>query len=449
MKSFLLMLLAASMVAGAETKNWPSFRGPDAQGIAEGKVVVSWNADSNAGAVRNIRWSTPIPGFSHASPTIWGDRLFIATAISTAGNSSVNLTLHDNGTSSTDVGEQTWVLYCIDKKTGKIIWQRVVKKDIPKTPRHTKASFANQSVATDGKRLIVFLGSEGVYSYDLDGKLLWKKDLGVFDTGPTGYDFQLGTASSPILIDDKVVLQCDQRKGSFLVVLSAADGDELWRTSRESISNQSFATPTIVRSSGRTQIVCNGYPYIAGYDLTTGKELWRLNSNGDLPASTPVSANGLIYVISSHGKGMPVFAIKPEASGDITPAESSTTSSGVVWYQPRGVTTMTTPLIFGDLLYALADNGVLKVYDAITGQQRYVQRLGAGGGFSASPIVVDSKVFFTSEEGEVYVVKAGAKFELLSKNLMGETVLASPAFSDDVLYFRTRTHIVAIGSVTD
>ncbi len=440
--------LALASCAGQGTVNWPAFRGADAMGVAEGKIVDSWNADPDAGAMRNVRWSTPIPGLSHASPVVWGDRLFVTSAIRSAGAATLKLSIHDNGAPADDNGEQTWVVYCLDKRTGQIIWQRTAVKGFPRTRRHTKATHANSTVVTDGRRLIVFFGSEGVYCYDLDGNLQWKKDLGAFDAGPAGYDLQWGTASSPVLFDDRVVLQCDQKRGSFLVILSAKNGEELWRTSRDGTSSQSWATPAVVRTSARTQIVCNGWPYMAAYDWNTGKELWRLKNGGDLPVSTPVFAYGLIYVMSSHSGPTPLFAVRPDASGDVTPQGSATTSSGVAWYEPHNLSSMVTPLAFDGLLYSLGDNGVFKVFDARTGRLRYTQRLGTGlTGFSASPIEVDSKILFASEDGEVYVVKAGTQFELLSKNLIGEMVLATPAVSEDTLYFRTTGHVLAIGGV--
>ncbi len=447
MRKILPVLLAAAVSARPETINWPGFRGPDHQGIADGRVVTSWNADAGEGALRNIRWSTPIPGLAHSSPAIWGNRIFITTAISSGGPASLKVGIYGSGDPADDNGEQSWVVYCLDKNTGKILWQRVAAKNPPKTKRHTKATHANATPVTDGKRLIVFLGSEGVYSYDLDGKLLWKKDLGTFDVGPIGYDLQWGTASSPVLFEDKLVLQCDQKQGSFLVVLSAKTGDELWRTSREGTSSQSWATPAVVRTPDRTQIVCNGWPYIASYDFNTGKELWRLKTGGDIPVPTPVFSNGLIYVTNAHSGPTPLYAIRPDASGDITPEGTSTTSRGLAWFEPHNGAYMQTPLILGDLLYSCSDRGVLKVFDAKTGEIRYTQRLGSGmTGFSASPIGVDSKVLFTSEEGEVYVIKAGPQYELLSKNLLGEIAMASPAVSEDVLYYRTRGHVIAIAS---
>jgi outer membrane protein assembly factor BamB len=445
-QKLLVILQALAIAANSATLNWPAFRGPEAQGIADGKAVTSWNADSTEGPLRNIRWSTSIPGLAHSSPAIWGSKIFVTTAISSSGPAPLKVGLYGDGDPADDNGEQSWVVYCLDKNTGKILWQRVATKNAPKTKRHTKATHANATPVTDGERVIVFFGSEGVYSYDLDGKLLWKKDLGTFDVGPLGYDLQWGTASSPVLYEDKLVLQCDQKKGSFLVVLSVKDGHEIWRTSREGTSSQNWGTPAVVKAAGRTQIICNGWPYIAGYDFANGKELWRLKSGGDIPVPTPVFSNGLIYVTNSHSGPTPLYAIKPDASGDITPDATSNKSSGLAWYEPHNGAYMQTPLILDGLLYSCSDRGVLKVFDAKSGDLRYTQRLGSGTtGFSASPIAVDSKVFFTSEEGEVYVVKAGAGFELLSKNLLGEIAMASPAFSEDVLYYRTRGRLIAIG----
>jgi outer membrane protein assembly factor BamB len=440
----LLALAFSAAVFPAVGANWPAFRGPDAQGVAAGTVATSWNADPGEGQLRNILWKTAVPGLSHSSPIIWGNRLFVTTAVNSGGPAPLKIGLYGSGDPADDNAEQSWIVYCLDKNTGRILWQRVASKGTPKTKRHTKATHANSTPVTDGERLIAFFGSEGVHAYDLDGKLLWKKDLGVFDPGPQGYDYQWGTASSPVLFDGKVVLQCDQKKGSFLVLLSAKTGQELWRVERDGISNHSWATPAVARTGPRTQIVCNGWPYIAGYDLTTGKELWRLKSSGDIPVPTPVFAHELVYITNAHGGSAPLYAVHPNASGDITP-EGSSKSSGLGWFEPRNGAYMQTPLILGELLYSCSDRGVLKVYDARSGRLHYTQRLGTGTtGFTASPVAAESKIFFTSEEGEVYVIKAGTEYELLSKNLLGEIAMASPAISDGVLYYRTRGHVVAI-----
>jgi outer membrane protein assembly factor BamB len=440
----MLFLGAVTLLLFAAATDWPQFRGPEARGVAEGKIAATWNADPAAGPTRNIRWKTPIPGLAHASPIIWGNRLFVTTAISSAGEAPLKVGLYGAGDPADDNAEQSWVVYCLDKNTGKILWQKVAHKGAPKTKRHTKATHANSTPATDGKRLIVWLGSEGLYAYDLSGNLLWKKDLGVFDPGPQGYDLQWGTASSPILHDGKVILQCDQKKNSFLAVFDADSGKELWRAGRDGVSNHSWASPAVVAAAGRTQIVCNGWPYIAAYELASGKQLWRLKSGGDIPVPTPVFAHGLIYVTNAHGGGAPLYAIRPDASGDLSP-QVEKPGGALVWHEPRNGAYMQSPLILGDLLYSCSDRGVLKAYDARTGKLHYTQRLGEGlTGFSSSPVAADSKLLFASEMGEVYVIKPGPVYELLGKNAMGEIVMATPAISGNVLYYRTRGHVVAI-----
>jgi outer membrane protein assembly factor BamB len=438
----LTLLLAASL---ATASDWPQFRGPGARGAAPGNIPAAWNADPSAGPLRNIRWKTPIPGLAHSSPVVWGSRLFVTTAVSSAGEAPLKVGLYGAGDPADDNNEQTWMVYCLDKNTGRILWQKVAHRGAPRTKRHTKATHANSTPATDGRRLIVWFGSEGLYAYDLSGNLLWKKDLGVFDPGPQGYDLQWGTASSPVLHDGKVLLQCDQKKGSFLAVFDAATGRELWRADRDGVSNHSWATPAVVSAAGRTQVVTNGWPYIAAYDLASGKELWRLKSAGDIPVPTPVFEDGLIYVTNAHGGGAPLYAIRPDASGDLTPLAEKGAGGALAWHEPRNGAYMQTPLVLGGLLYSCSDRGVLKVYGARTGRLIYTQRLGEGlTGFTSSPVAAGSKVLFASEMGDVYVVRAGPSYELLGRNLMNEIVMATPAISAGVLYYRTRGHVVAI-----
>lgn len=416
------VLAAILFFLGSEsaTIHWPSFRGPEASGVASAMTALSWNADPAQGALRNIRWKTPIPGLGHSSPVIWGNQLFVTTAVRLSGEAPLRVGLYGDGNSAADDSEQRWMIFCLDKRTGKILWERVAYQGVPRSRRHTKATHANTTPAVDGKRLIAFFGSEGLHAYDLKGTLLWKKDLGVFDIGPQGYDLQWGNASSPILSGDRVILQCDQKKGSFLATFSAVDGAEIWRTPRDGISNHSWATPAVVSAAGRAQIVCNGWPYIAGYEMTNGKELWRLKSGGDIPVPTPIFAHSLIYVTNAHGGPAPLYAIRPEASGDISLSSDTRTSAGIAWSEPRNGAYMQTPLIFDDLLYSCSDRGVLKVYDARAGKLHYTQRLGSGtAGFSSSPVAAGGRIYFASEEGEVYVIKAGTQFDLLSTNYFG------------------------------
>jgi len=445
MKVWIILALAA-LPDDTPTVNWPSFRGPQASGVAIAAPPVAWNADPAAGPLKNIRWKTPIPGLSHSSPIVWGDRLFVATAVRSDGEAPLKVGLYGSGDSADDDTEQRWIVYGLDKKTGKVLWEKTARQGAPRARRHPKATHANTTLACDGKRVIAFFGSEGLYAYDLQGELLWKKDLGVLDSGPEKTSLQWGHASSPLLFDDRLILQCDQKKKSFLAVFSLEDGKELWRADRDGVANQCWSTPTVVQAGGRTQIVCNGWPFIASYDLAGGKELWRLKSGGDIPTPTPIFAQGLIFVTNAHGGLAPLYAIRPEASGDITPPEGRSASDGVAWSEPRNGAYMQTPLVYDDLLYSCSDRGVLKVYDAKTGALRYTQRLGSGQtGFTSSPVAAGGKIYFASEEGEVYVLKTGPRYELLAANRLGEIAMASAAVSENVLYYRTRGHVVAVG----
>jgi outer membrane protein assembly factor BamB len=436
----------ALLALAAADANWPAFRGPASNGVSETPAPTVFNADPESGPLKNIKWKTPIPGLGHSSPIVWQGRIFVASAVRKDGDAPLKVGLYGAGDSADDDVEQRWKVFALDKNTGKILWERTAHTGVPKARRHTKATHANTTVTTDGKRLIAFFGSEGLYAYDLDGKLLWKKDLGLLDFGP--WDDQTlswGFASSPVLFDDTVVVQCDRKGDPFVATFNAKDGREIWRTSRKGTAINGWATPAVVRTAKRTQVVLNAYPYIASYDFETGKELWRLKSLGDIPVPTPIFANGLIYVTNAHGGGAPLYAIKPDAEGDITPATNATTSSGVVWSEPRNGAYMQTPLLAGGLVYSCSDRGVLKVFDALTGKLHYQQRIGGGTtGFSASNVIAGSAVYQTSEEGEVYVFETGTAYKPIGMSRLGEITMASPAVSDGTLYFRTRRHLVAV-----
>lgn len=293
------MMTAVLLLAFA---NWPQFRGPAANGISTTPAPVS---------VKKTAWKTPVPGLSHSSPVVWDGRAFIATAVSAAGAAPLKIGLYGAGDSANDNGEQQWKIYALDAKSGGVLWERTAHRGIPRARRHTKATHANTTVATDGKRLIAFFGSEGLYAYGLNGALLWKKDFGVLDAGPMPDDLQWGFASSPVLYQDRVVIQCDVKKDPFIAVLDAATGNEIWRTPRRGVSERSWSTPAVVNAGGVTQVVANGWPYIAAYDFKDGRELWRLKSGGDVPVPAPVFAHRLIFVTNAHGGSAPIYAIRP------------------------------------------------------------------------------------------------------------------------------------------
>ena len=440
-----LVAIASCILPALSAADWTGYRGTGASGVGQGAAPASWNGDASAAPIRNIKWKTPIPGLSHSSPVILGDKLFVTTAISSAGKAPLKIGLYGSGDSADDDAEQQWVLYCLDKRSGKVLWREIAHRGTPKARRHTKATHANTTVATDGKRVVSLFGSEGLYSYTLDGKLEWQKDLGTLDMAPwNDRTLSWGFASSPALFEDTVVVQSDSKKDGFLAAFAAADGRELWRTPRSQVSVSSWATPGVFRTGARIQVVTNGYPYIAGYDFKTGRELWRLKSGGDIPVPTPFMAHGLIYVANAHGDKAPLYAIRPDASGDITPLPGLTASAGLEWSDDRNGSYLQTPVVYGDLIYASTSQGIFKAYDARTGRKLYEQRLGTGGSFTSSPIAADGKIYVSNEEGQTFVIKAGPRFELLRTNELGEIVLSTPALSDRVLYVRTSAAVLAI-----
>ena len=423
--------------------DWPQFRGVRASGVADGfGAPVRWNGETG----ENVLWKTPIPGLGHSSPILWGDLVCVTTADSGQA-AELKVGLYGDIEPVANEVAHRWEVRCLEKATGAERWTAMAHRGVPGIPRHPKATHANSTLATDGTHLVAMFGSEGLYAYDLEtGRELWTIDLGVLESGffraPTAL---WGFAASPVIHDGLVVIQADVLNGSFLAAFDVSTGDEIWRTARDDVPT--WSTPTVHEVDGRAQIVVNGYRHIGGYDLATGLELWRMTGGGDIPTPTPVVADGLIFITNSHGQESPIFAISEGASGDITPATGALSNDHLVWSRRRDGAYMQTPIVYGDLLYNCRTNGVLSVYETRTGQRLYQQRIdGGGSGFTASPIAADGKVYFSSEDGSVYVLKAGPELEVLSENPMGETLMATPALSEGVLYIRTRGHLVAIGS---
>jgi outer membrane protein assembly factor BamB len=428
---------------GTAGTNWPSFRGTNAAGIAEGyPLPTTWDATTSG----NIQWKTPIPGLGHSSPVIWGNRLFVSTAISGLEKSQLKVGLYGDIGSVQDDTSHRWIVYCLDKQSGRIVWERTVNTGVPRVKRHPKSTHANSTLATDGRHVVAFFGSEGLYCFDVDGKLLWKKDLGLLNSGfyvaPLA---QWEFGSSPLIYQDRVLIQCDVLNGSFVAALNLHDGNEIWRTPRDDVPT--WGTPAVHEDGRIAQMIVNGYKHTGGYDVTTGKELWRLSGGGDIPVPTPVVARGMVFITNAHGKMAPIYAIRLNATGDISLKENETSNQFVAWSSARDGAYMITPLIYGDHFYSCKNNGVLSCYEADSGNKIYQERLGTGtSGFSASPVAGDGKIYFTGEDGDIYVVKSGPRFEILAKNSMGEVCMASPALSGGTIYFRTQSHVIAVSA---
>lgn len=432
---------ASGAISARPGIDWPQFRGIRAQGIDDKHPAPSaWNIEKKQGVV----WKTAIPGLGHASPVVWGDSIFVATSISGKKDAGVRVGLYGDIRPVTDDTPHEWRVYCLDKKTGAIRWQQTAVTGVPKIKRHEKATHANSTLATDGERIIAFFGSEGLYAFDMKGKQLWKKDLGVLDAGffmvP---DAQWETGSSPVLHDNVAVVQADVQKGSFLAAFDAKTGRELWRVTRDDVPT--WSTPTVHEVNGRVQLIVNGMRHIGAYDFKTGEVIWKMKGLGDIPVPTPIVHGGFVYITNAHGPGSPVFAIRETATGDISLTGDATSNAGVAWSYRRGGGYMATPLAYRGLLYVLNYNGVLTVYDAKTGEQKYQQRLADGStAFTASPVGADGKVYCASEDGRIFVLKASPTYELLVTNEMGESTLATPALSEGMMVWRTQGHVVAI-----
>jgi outer membrane protein assembly factor BamB len=368
----------------------------------------------------------------------------VSTAIGSDPKQGIRTGQYGDVEPVTDASKHTWHLIALDKATGKVVWDRVAYEGVPKTKRHPKSSQASATPVTDGKHVIVSFGSEGLYAYDFDGKLAWKKDLGVLNSGwffdP---DYEWGIGSSPIIYKNMAIVQCDIQRGSFIAAFDTATGKEVWRTGREEIP--SWSTPTIFESNGKAELVTQATTFTRGYDPMTGKELWKYSGNSEIAIPTPILGPGFVVITNGYRGVQPIVALKPGATGDITLKQGETKSEFIPWSMTRGGPYIPTPIIYRDQLYVLQNSGIVTAYKVSTGEQIYQKRLGgSGGSFSASPVAGDGKIYFASEDGDVFVIKTGPEYQELAKNVVGEVLMATPAISDGLIIFRGQKNIVAI-----
>ena len=433
---------APSRAASNSGKGWPSFRGPQASGLAEGQnLPEKWNGKTG----ENILWRIPIPGLAHSSPVVWSNRIFVTSALSSDPKATFRPGLYGDGDASKDRSQHRWMLYAIDKANGKIVWEKTAHQGEPLDQRHIKSTYANSTPATDGRIVVTWFGSQGVYAYDFNGRFLWKVDLGRVDMG--AYDIpslEWGPASSPIIWNDLVIVQCDTQTDSFLLALEAATGKTVWKTDRDELP--SWGTPTVMQTSSGPQLVTNASNFIRAYDPRTGRELWRLGRSSKITAPTPIFADDLIVVVSGRGPERPIFVVRPNARGDLTLPDGKTSSETIAWSRTGRGSYMPTPLVYNGILYVLGNNGLFDAYNLKTGAEIYRQRLATvGSGYSASPVAADGKIYLSSEDGEMLVIGAGDKFTHLATNSMGELLMATPALSEGVMYVRSSNSLFAIG----
>ena len=389
---------------GEAARYWPRWRGPSGQGLVSGTGYPDrWSA------TQNVLWKTPVPGAGNSSPIVWRDQIFLTTA-------------RDGGSRLS--------LIAYNRSTGQQAWEAVAPQGTTDRP-HQKNGYASATPATDGERIYVSFGSRGLFAFDMSGRVIWRRDLGAIDN-------YHGAAGSPLLYQGKVILYQDQSRGGFIAAFDAGTGAPRWRTERQ--QSVGWGTPIAVRVGDHDEIIVNGQSRVMAYHPETGAELWRCNGMGFEVIPTPVVGYGLIFC--SSGRAGPTLAIRPGGKGDVT-------RSHLTWSTERGSPFVPSPMLYNDQLYTVNDMAsIVTSFQAATGRLLWQGRLGVAQreGFSASPVAVDGKVFFTNDQGETFVLKAGPVFEVLQVNNLGEQTLASPALVDGKWYIRTAQHLFAIGA---
>ncbi len=432
-RAALLLFIASEL----EAQNWPQFRGPDGSGIADRQdLPLEWSPASE----KNILWRAPIEGLAHSSPIIWGDRVYLTTAVADTADAPT-LVLGDSDVAGIDAAPDMvahrWDILALDKNTGAVLFRKTAHRGVPRLKRHVKASHASATPATDGRNVVALFGTEGLFCFDMEGELRWRADVGLLDVGYWGEpEYQWGAASSPLLYENLVIVQNDRQKDSFLAAYHLETGKEVWRSARE--EKPAWSSPAIYRGEGGPELVTNGANWIRANHPRSGEELWRL-SHGDLQVitPTPLVAGDRVIVTGGNPTGaQTTFAIRPGARGDA--------QRNVLWTAERSSPYTPTPVAYDGILYVIVDNGILSAYDLTTGERLYRTRLEVGAGFSASPIVSDGKIYLASEDGAVFVVAAGREFRSLARNDMGEPLMATPAVSNRTLYVRGARHLFAI-----
>jgi outer membrane protein assembly factor BamB len=397
---------AVRMIAdeGEAAQFWPRWRGPSGQGVASGTGYPdTWSG------TQNVLWKIRVPGNGNSSPIVWRDRIFLTTA---------------------QQGGSRLSLLAFRRADGVQLWEAAVPAG-RNNSAHPKNGYASATPATDGERVYVSFGSRGLFAFDLEGKLLWQRDLGRIDN-------YHGAAGSPLFYKDRIILYQDQDSGGFIAAFDARTGQQIWKTARQ--ASVGWGTPVAVHVGDHDEIIVNGQSRVLAYDPLTGRELWRCGGSSYEVIPTPVVGYGLVFCAS--GRVGPTLAIRPGGQGDVT-------SSHLAWSTPRGSPFVPSPILVGEHLYTVNDMAsIVTSFEATSGRVVWQGRLGVAQreGFSASPVAVDGKVFFTNDDGETFVLRAGPTFQLMHVNNIGERTLASPALVDGRWYIRTDQHLFAIGT---
>jgi outer membrane protein assembly factor BamB len=416
------IFLFACTVLFAADDDWPRWRGPNNDGMARGDAPLEWND------TKNIAWRATIPGRGHSSPVIWGDKIFLTTAVP-AGDAPASQVQQGSGRGAgggAGAGrEHKFLVLCLNRNTGKVIWERVAKSATPHEGYHGKyGSFASNTPVTDGKHLYAFFGSRGLYKYDLNGNLVWQKDF-----PPMRMRLQFGEGSPTSLDGDTLYLKFDQEEGSYMVALDKNSGKELWRVSRDELS--SWSPPLVVTHNGRKQVVVSASTRVRSYDPATGKLIWETAGLGSNVIPAPVTANNMVYVMSGHREPN-MLAVRLGREGNLTGTDA------IAWTNDRGNSYSASPVLHEDKLYFVSDNGMISCLNALTGEPYYrQQRLPKPYTLKSSPVGANGKLYVSTESGDVVVVKMGEKYEVLAINTLADQMfISTPAIAGGSIYLR-------------
>lgn len=428
-------VLVCSLATWATAQdNWPQFRGADSFGTSDNSQLPDhWSP------TESVEWKTDIPGRGWSSPIVWGDRIFLTTCVNLGEDEAPKKGLYFGGErKEPPKSEHQWKVYCLDLKSGKILWEQLAHQGIPSTTIHIKNSYASETPVTDGQRIYAYFGNVGVFCYDLDGKPLWKKEL-----EPHKMRYGWGTAASPVLHGEKLFIVNDNDQDSYLLALNVRTGDELFRVPRDEKSN--WSTPYIWKHKARTELITTGTNKNRSYDLE-GKLLWEFGGMSSITIALPYAKDDLLYISSGYvlDKLKPIYAVRPGASGDISLEADKTSNDFIAWSQPTAGPYNPTSVLYGDQIYVLYDQGFFASYDAKTGEEIYKkQRIPDGKAFTSSPWAYENKIFCLNEDGLTFVIGTGKDFNILYTNTLAEDdmSMATPALVGDRLLLRTSPRI--------
>lgn len=431
----LALTALVALQSQAPAPNWHQWRGPANTGVAPGDAPTTWSDTSN------VAWKVAIPGRGHSSPVIWGDRIFVTTAIPTgqapaADAEPAQPAQGRRGRESAPLVEHRFVVMALDRATGATIWEKTATVATPHEPHHFQyGSFASNSPVTDGTRVYAYFGSRELYVYDMNGNEVWTKDFG----GNLEMFRQFGEGGAPVLHGDRLIVLRDHQGESFITMLDAATGKEIWRTDRTGDGVTNWSTPSVIEHAGAKQIVVSASQRVHAYDFNTGKSIWSATGLGQNTIPQPVQHGDLVWVMSGYRnpKGM---AIRLGREGDLTGTDA------IVWTQTRGMSYTASPALHDGVLYMITDTAMVSAFKMDTGEPLYHQiRLPKPYNIKASPVIANGNIYYSTEEGDVVIAKTGASFEIIATNtLADQSFIASPAIAGGDIFLRSRTHLFRI-----